>query len=318
MLVFRRVILPVAWLLVFAVIGIALIKLAFFPSGDDAAEVGGGEVPTGEITDPQISAWRDTIRNDLELAATIQNDPAVDVTVHKPGNVVDVFSAVGDTVAAGDILASVREDIPTDDGGTYPVWSEVVAPASGTISSLSLVSGAAVAPADKVGAIAPSTFRIQGTIAPADRYRLTTEPTEAQVQITGGPAPFTCTGLVLETPLPGSEQGETGATGEITTTVRCPVPADVRVFPGLAATMTIAGGLAEDVLVLPLSAVLGTGGEGTVFVAGPDGAPEERTVSLGIADAEKIEIIDGLEEGEMVFEYVPTSAVAGVAVDGGM
>lgn len=311
MLVFRRVIMPVAWLLVFAVIGIALIKLAFFPSGEESAELGGGEVPTGEITDPQISAWRDTVRNDLELAATIQNDPAVDVTVGKPGNVVDVFFGVGDTVAAGDIIASVREDIPTEDGGTYAVWSEVIASASGTISSLSLVSGAAVAPADKVGAIAPSTFRVQGTIAPADRYRLTTEPTEAQVQITGGPAPFTCTGLVLETPLPGSEQGESGGTGEITTTVRCPVPADVRVFPGLAATMTIAGGLAEDVVVLPITAVLGTSGEGTVFVPGPDGQPEPRAVTLGLADAEKIEIVDGLEEGEMVYEYVPTSALAG-------
>ncbi|OCG75690.1 HlyD family efflux transporter periplasmic adaptor subunit [Microbacterium sediminis] len=311
MLVFRRVILPIAWLLVFAVIGVALIKLAFFPASEETAELGSGEVPTGEITDPQISAWRDTIRNDLELAATVQNDPAVDVTVNKPGNVIDVFSAVGDTVAAGDVIASVREDIPTDDGGTYPVWSEVVAPASGTISASTLVSGAAVAPGDKVGAIAPSTFRVQGTIAPADRYRLTTEPTEASIQITNGPAPFTCTGLVLETPLPGSDDGETGATGEVTTTVRCPVPPDVRVFPGLAATMTIAGGLAEDVLVLPITAVLGSSGEGTVFVPGPDGLPEERAVTLGLADAEKIEIVDGLEEGEMVYEYVPTSVVAG-------
>lgn len=310
MMVFRRVILPVAWLLVFAVIGVALIKLAFFPSSDDGAALGGGEVPTGEITDPQISAWRDTIRNDLELSATVQNDPAVDIAVHKPGNVIDVFSGVGDSVAAGDIIASVREDIPTDDGGTYAVWSEVIAPQTGTISALTLVSGAAVAPGDKVGAIAPSTFRVQGAIAPADRYRLTTEPTEATIQIANGPAPFTCTGLVLETPLPGSEQGDAG-TGEVTTTVRCPVPADVRVFPGLAATMTLAGGLAEDVLVLPITAVLGTSGEGTVYVAGPDGLPEERAVTLGLADAEKIEIVDGLTEGEMVYEYVPTSAIAG-------
>jgi len=311
MMVFRRVILPVAWLLVFAVIGGALVKLAFFPDEESAAETGGGEVPTGEILDPQISAWRDTIRNELELSATVQNDPAVEIRAHKAGNVIDVFRNVGDAVAAGDIIASVREDVPLEDGGTFPLWSEIVATQAGTISSSTLVSGAAVAPGDVVGAIAPSTFRVQGTIAPADRYRLLAEPTEAQVEITGGPG-FTCTGLVLETPLPGSD-GEAGAPagGEVTTTVRCPVPADVRVFPGLAATMTIAGDSAEDVLVLPITAVLGATGEGTVFVAGPDGLPEERAVTLGISDAEKIEIVSGLEEGEMVFEYVPTSLVLG-------
>ncbi|WP_261164032.1 hypothetical protein [Microbacterium sp. Marseille-Q6965] len=311
MLVFRRVILPVAWLLVFAVIAVGLIKLAFFPDTAGAPALGGGEVPTGEIAEPQVSAWRDTVRNDLEVAATVQNDPAVNLTVHKPGVVVDVFRGVGDVVAKGDIVASVREDVALEDGSTYALWSEVVATQGGTLSALSLVSGATVAPGDSVGAIAPASFRVQGSIAPADRYRLLAEPTEASIQITNGPAPFTCTGLVLETPLPGGD-GEEGASGEVTTTVRCPVPEGVRVFPGLAATMTIAGGLAEDVVVLPITAVLGSAGTGTVYVPGADGLPEEREVTLGIADAEKIEIVAGIEEGETVYEYVPTSVILAV------
>lgn len=307
MMVFRRVILPVAWLLVFAVIAAGLIKLAFFPDGESVQGLGGGEMPTGEISEPQVAAWRDTVRNDLEVAATVQNDPAVSLTVHKAGVVVDVFHAVGDAVAIGDVVASVREDVPLEDGSTFAIWSEVVAPAGGTLSSLTLVSGATVAPGDTVGAVAPSTFRVQGSISPADRYRLLSEPTEASIQITNGPAPFTCTGLVLETPLPGADDGE--APAEVTTTVRCPVPDGVRVFPGLAATMTIAGGLAEDVVVLPITAVLGAAGTGTVFVVGDDGLPEERDVTLGIADAEKIEIVEGVAEGEMVYEYVPTSVL---------
>jgi len=318
MTVFRRWILPIAWLAVFAVIAAALVKLAFFP--DDAPEsAGGGHVPTGALTEPQIAAWRDTVRTDLEIDATISSDPALPVKVHKPGTVIDVFFAVGAVVSSGDILASVREETTSADGEPVVRWSEIVAPAGGTLSALSVLSGQTVAVGDEVGAVAPSTFRVQGSIAPADRYGLLHEPKEAKIAIAGGPAPFTCTGLVLETPLPGASPGPdataTAGASEITTTVRCPVPGDVRVFPGLSATMTIAGGLAENVVVVPVTAVLGGAGSGVVFVPGDTGEPVERQVTLGISDGVNIEVVGGLEEGETLFEYVPGSSPGGDGED---
>lgn len=310
MTVFRRVILPVAWLVIGAVAAVALAKLAFFPDQTEAPIVGVGAEPTGALAEPQIAVERGTIVNDLDLKATVANDPAVAVTAFKAGTVVDVFFAKGQQVAAGAIIASVREQISQDDGSTFDLWSEIIAPGTGTLSELTVTSGQAVAPGDTVGAIAPSTFRIQGSIAPEDRYRLSAEPKEATVQIAGGPAPFTCTGLVLETPLAGLPSDDAATATAPTTTVRCPVPAEVRVFPGLSATITIAGGLAEDVLVVPMTAVIGTAEAGVVFVPGPDGMPEEREVVLGLHDGKSIEVREGLEEGETIFEFVPAAAQA--------
>ncbi|MER7795783.1 hypothetical protein [Microbacterium sp. NPDC096154] len=303
MAVFRRWILPACWLVIGAVAAAALAKIAFFPDREDVPGAGAGAVPTGALSEPQITAERGTITNDLELPATVSNDPAVELKAYKSGTVVDVFFGEGAAVTAGAIVASVREQIPDDDGTMRDLWSEVIAPQAGVLSDLSLASGQALAAGDVVGAIAPTTFRIQGAIAPEDRYRLTTEPTEARIEIAGGPAPFTCTGLVLETSLPTLESP--GAAPDPTTVVRCPVPEGVRVFPGLSATITLAGGVAADVIALPMTAVLGNAESGVVYVPDETGKPQEREVVLGINDGARVEVREGLQEGESVFEFVP-------------
>ena len=70
-------------------------------------------------------------------------------------------------------------------------------------------------------------------------------------------------------------QGGSGTGSQ--TTVRCAVPAEVTVFTGLAADITIAGGKAENVLVVPTTAVKGSAQTGTVWLSvqvGRDGEEE--------------------------------------------
>ena len=127
---------------------------------------------------------------------------------------------------------------------------------------------------EEVGQVAPPTFNVTATLSPEQQYRLLNKPTEAEVQVTGGPAPFICTGLTITTPLAGAGSGgdgESGGTGGSTTTVRCAVPADVTVFAGLTAKVTIAGGIAENVLTVPLTAVEGAAQTGIVYFVLPDG-----------------------------------------------
>ena len=47
-------------------------------------------------------------------------------------------------------------------------------------------------------------------------------------------------------------------------------------FSGLAADMTIAGGIAENVLIVPITAVQGAADTGIVYVIAADGSQEER------------------------------------------
>lgn len=300
----RKWVFPILRIVVFAVIAAALVKLAFFadPVQEDS------EVPTGQIVEPQVPVTRGTIQNDVQLSGTVSADPATAVKATFGGTVREVLISQGASVAPDTPIAVVRAELVNANGTPYTKTQTLVAGASGILSSFTLLVGQAIAIGDTIGQVAPQTFSVTATISPEQLYRLTQQPTEAQVAVQGGPAPFTCTGLTVITPLPGSGGGDgggTGGDGGSTTTVRCAVPADVRVFSGLVAELTIAGGIAEDVLTVPLTAVMGAADTGIAYVIGADGEQEERPVTLGLNDGVNVEVVDGLEEGELVLQFVP-------------
>jgi len=317
----RTWVFPILRLLIIAVIAVSLVKVAFFAdtaSADDPAR------PTGEVTEPQIPAALGTITNDVTLPGTVSADPAVPVRANAQGIVDEVFITAGKAVNKGDKIydikvETVRDPVETTDAEgivsvTQPkplvTFAKVLAPAKGTLSSLGVLPGQSVAVGDTTGQVAPPTFSVSGSLSPEQQYRLVTKPTEASIAITNGPAPFTCTGLTITTPLAGAGEGgaEAGAepgVGGTGTTVRCSIPKGVTVFPGLAAEITIAGGKVENVLVVPTTAVRGTTETGIVWFVLPDGTTEERPVTLGMSDGTNVEVTTGLAEGEMVNQFVP-------------
>jgi multidrug efflux pump subunit AcrA (membrane-fusion protein) len=327
----RRWVFPVIRIVLIAVIAVALGKLAFFP--DKPAEADPA-VPTGAVVESTVAVTTGTITNDVVIDATVSADPAVPVKSTAAGTVDEVYFAVGAPVAAGDVVFDVKVEIVRDpaetvdaEGKPLPAifrYEEVTAPASGTLSSLAVIEGQTVAIGEAAGQIAPPTFSVSGALQPAQQYRLVTRPTDASVAITGGPAPFTCTGLSIRTPLAGATAGGDGAgagtdtggvptgggtgAGGTSTSVSCPVPDGVTVFPGLAAKMTIAGGRAEGVLVVPTTAVRGAAQSGTVWLVTPDGGHEEHAVGLGLSDGSQVEITGGLTEGDVLLQFAPGAA----------
>lgn len=325
MTVARKWVFPIIRILLVAVVAVALVKLAFFP---DSAEATDPASPTGQIVEPQIPVSLGTITNDVTLPGTVNADPAVPVKAVAAGTVDEVFVAAGQTVATGDVLydikvETVRDPVETKDALGNPVitqpkplvtFEDVLAPSAGVLSSLSVLHGQAVAVGDVTGQVAPPTFSVSGSLSAEQQYRLVTKPTEATIAITNGPAPFTCTGLTISTPLAGADAGGAaggtgdgagGAGGGSSTTVRCAIPADVRVFPGLAAQITIAGGKAENVRVAPTTAVKGSAETGVVWFVLPDGTTEERPVKLGMNDGSSVEVVEGLAEGDIINQFVP-------------
>ncbi|MGO4692264.1 efflux RND transporter periplasmic adaptor subunit [Glaciibacter sp. 2TAF33] len=334
----RTWIFPIIRILLVAAVAVALVKLAFFPDSavaDDPAQ------PTGQIVEPQVPVALGTITNDVTLPGTVNADPAVPVKAVAQGTVDEVFVTAGQAVATGDTLYDIKVETPrdpvetTDAAGNMSVtqpkplvsFAKVLAPSSGTLSSLAVIHGQSVAVGDTTGQVAPPTFSVSGSLSPEQQYRLVTRPTEASVAITNGPAPFTCTGLTISTPLagadgggagggPGPGNGTTGGSGS-GTTVRCAVPAGVTVFPGLAALITIAGGKAENVLVVPTTAVKGSAETGLVWLVGADGTAAEHPVILGMNDGTNVQIVEGLSEGDLVNQFVP-GAVAPAPCQPGM
>jgi Cu(I)/Ag(I) efflux system membrane fusion protein len=75
---------------------------------------------------------------------------------------------------------------------------------------------------------------------------------------------------------------------------------DLRLKPGMYATILIQGVERPRVLTVPRSAVLSTGERSLVFVREASGALTPREVSIGVSTDERIEILRGLKAGETV------------------
>lgn len=324
--VWRKWIFPTVRIVVIAVIAVALTKLAFFP--DRSEPEAEALVPTGSVSEPQIPVERGVIANDVLLTGTVDADASVPVKAAATGPVDEVFVKVGQRVDAGQKLFDIKvEDeidpaalaepaAPPAGGEPQPAapaqptfhYEKVLAPIAGVLSSLDVIPGQPVSTGEVAGQVAPPSFSVTATLSPEQQYRLTSAPTEAVVTIAGGPAPFTCTGLKIATPLAGSGQPSTdgGAPAETgSTTVRCAVPGDVQVFPGLSAQVKISAGSAEDVLTVPTTAVEGGAETGVVWLVGADGEPVEQPVKLGLSDGSKVEVIEGVAEGDVVLQFVP-------------
>lgn len=309
----RTVVLPILRVAVLAVIAIALVKFAFFP--ENAPATSDGIIPDGELYEPTVFVETGDIINDVALEGTIVRDRSQTVVATVQGEIGAVFVTDGDTVSLGDRLYQIRTEhepepvMPTEDEPdpvqpvSYFTYTDVFAPIGGTLTEFPFLVGMGVDIGMETGAILPNTFHIEAPITAAQQYRFTEEPEDATVSIADGPAPFTCTDVQVvasEEATPGSE-GQPASTASI----QCPVPTDVRVFPGLAAELIVPGGSAEGVPVLPTTAVIGTADTGIVFVPGADGEPEELEVGLGVNDGLYIEITSGLDIGDEVLQYTP-------------
>jgi HlyD family secretion protein len=85
---------------------------------------------------------------------------------------------------------------------------------------------------------------------------------------------------------------------------------EVRLRAGFSANADIIMDERIDVLVLPERVVTFEGDSAWVEVPGPGGSRERRTVRTGLSDAIQVEIVAGLDEGDVVLEK-PLRTVAG-------
>ena len=281
-IVWRRWIFPLLLVVVFGACAAALVKIAFFPDRSEAVVS-----PESSITDPVIAVERGSVVNALTLDGNIARDDAYPVRGEIDGTVTAVHVTEGAAVTAGQKLFTITQDDPRKS-------IDVVAPEAGDVSEIAVVKGQTANVGLELYKITPARYHLLATVEPVQLYRLVNAPTEASVTITGGPAPFTCTGVRVQ------------VTAEGTASVRCAVPADQVVFAGLPASVDLALGQVDDALVIPVTAVQGGAGTGKVWVdAGEGKDPEEREVALGVNDGTMVEVVSGLEEGDSIRQFVP-------------
>lgn len=195
-------------------------------------------------------------------------------------------------------------------------YIDVYAPTTGTIN-YSVIKDQETTVGTSIASISTGTYSATGTISAAQQYQLTQAPTSATLTIKSGPAPFACNNLKIGTGTASAPTNSTAApkdttdasSGDGTTVqVRCAVPADKKVFPGLKATISIAVGEAKGALTVPLTAVQGNYATGKVWLVPDPTKPTktvETTVKLGINDGNQIVVTSGLKEGDSILQFVP-------------
>ena len=195
-------------------------------------------------------------------------------------------------------------------------YIDVYAPTTGTIN-YSVIKDQETTVGTSIASISTGTYSATGTISASQQYQLTPAPTSATITIKSGPAPFACNNLKIGTgtasaptnPTAAPKDNADASSGDGTTVqVRCAVPADKKVFPGLKATISIAVGDAKGALTVPLTAVQGNYATGKVWLVPDPTKPTktvETTVKLGINDGNQIVVTSGLKEGDSILQFVP-------------
>lgn len=342
--VFRRFVLPIAWLLIGAVIAVSLVSIAFTGSSsanDDQL------YPTGEVPAETVTVEKSTVENTLAITGTIKLDDAQTLNAPVDGVVNWAFVKPGDNVSKGDRIFQIRAETQPEATNTTSsadnesdaaeqvqqpakavvAYHDVRATATGKVGKFAIELNDEVTKGAALGKVHPQNFKAVGTINPLDRYRLMEGAREAEITIDGGPEPFVCKNLSVADSASesidqeqgseaaneetitglGSEPGQEQPGGASGSEISCVVPEDVVVFDGLSMRMDIDAGSAENVLTVPVTAVRGLVGQGAIWVLNDKGKEIRTEVELGVTDGKVVEVVSGVKSGAEVLRYVPGS-----------
>ncbi|RKS05411.1 hypothetical protein DFP74_1007 [Nocardiopsis sp. Huas11] len=283
-------------------------------AGEDM-DLGQGALDVGGVP---VEVEMGSVDSLMVLDATVRAEPGEDVKARNGGTVTRVWVTDGSLVDNGAPLLNVavpdadaggEEDADGAEGaGTREV--SLYAPTEGRVSGLGdLQVGDVLEPGAVAANVAPDEFRAVASVPANDLYRFYEDPHDILLEITEGPPAAECEFLSLgaaeEGAAPGGGEEEEGGGGGGGSELSCRVPSDLRVFEGVTGKMSVATGGAENVMIVPVTAVRGTSESGEVIVVADDGTEEVREVELGVSDGSSVEVVSGLSVGDQVLDPIP-------------
>ncbi|QQM67874.1 efflux RND transporter periplasmic adaptor subunit [Actinomyces weissii] len=327
----KRFILPTIKVLIALVIAVALSKLAFFPSKADPVRA---DIEPGfEVVTPTVTVTRGDIPNQVKVTGQVVQDAAVPARATLAGVIESFAVESGATVEADAPLLRIRKTEPQPpqegvDKDGNPVTKQVpdkvthatvTSPIAGKVT-FQVIKDQDTTVGSVVATVSPGTHSATGTITAAQQYKLLNPPTTATITVDGGPAPFECTGLVIGvkenspsgSSTPADDAGAASPQDGTSVQVRCPIPPEQTVFPGLQVSIGIDQGSAKDALLVPVTAVEGSVSKGNVWVLADPADPStavKREISLGVNDGTNVQVTEGLSEGDTLLQFVPNKDI---------
>lgn len=258
-----------------------------------------GQTDENNLTDSATSAEktvsvvRGTITPTVSTQTTIV--PAVPFIISSPENgIFNTAVELEEKITAGQIIGTVN-------------GKELKSPVDGTITSIA-PSNESVPSYYPVAIVQYTGFALN---VEADNF-LSTLPEYAELkakfQVYDGVGP---TDMIAVVSPAADENAFTGIVPQ-EGILQCLISQTVDVKSGQSATVVITATTRNDVLILPLSVIAGRQGTGLVTVITPNGERVETKVTLGVTDGANIEILSGLEEGDVVSATPPNLDPRGI------
>lgn len=258
-----------------------------------------GQTDENNLTDSATSAEKtvSVVRGTITPTVSTQTTifPAVPFIISSPEN--GIFNSaveLEEKITAGQIIGTVN-------------GKELKSPVDGTITSIA-PSNESVPSNYPVAIVQYTGFALN---VEADNF-LSTLPEYAELkakfQVYDGVGP---TDMIAVVSPAADENAFTGIVPQ-KGILQCLISQTVDVKSGQSATVVITATTRNDVLILPLSVIAGRQGTGLVTVITPNGERVETKVTLGVTDGANIEILSGLEEGDVVSATPPNLDPRGI------
>jgi multidrug efflux pump subunit AcrA (membrane-fusion protein) len=233
-------------------------------------------------------AERRTLRSWLEVNGDIISNRQVTVFPEASGRLARVLVALGSVVRQGELIAEVN---PSRPGVQYSI-SPVYAPISGTVSATPLAVGSTVTQNDSIAVISViENLQIEALIPEREISHLKAG-LKAEVTLQAYPGEIFTATIARVSPVldPASRAKKIVLTFDKN---------DSRVNAGMFARVALNTGIYENIITVPVEAVIDHFGTRAVYVLHDERA-ELREVTNGVTIDRLIEIKTGIEPGEKV------------------
>ena len=229
-----------------------------------------------------------SITDSRKFGGTVTAKDSVYVMPSVTGELQNVAVKVGERVEKDQVLAEVDA---SRDGQTYRP-SLIKAPIAGIVTSFTGVEGSMVAPASPV-AVIENLDNLEITISVIERYStLIKEGNKVIVTFDAIPGEtFTATVTSLSPTIESRTRTRT-----VKARLDAPEP---RVISGMYANLNVIISTRDNVLVVPYSA-LSTSNDVTSCYVVRDGKAVRTTVTTGIRESDRVEILTGLKAGDIL------------------
>jgi len=233
---------------------------------------------------------RDTIENSVMLNGDVLAVNQVSLFPTVAGRVTETLFAVGQNISQGSVVAFVD---PSRPGQIYSA-SPVISTIGGTVLSVPVQRGDTVSPQTPVYVVGDLSTLMVETFVPERFSNAARMGLAAQVRLEALPGETFMAAVDELSPVLDP------ASRTLRVRLRFTGPMDQRIRAGMFATVTLVTNARHDTLIIPRGTVMSAYDSWVVFTVDEENIATRRAVSLGLENEAYLEVLSGLEPGDLV------------------